>query len=119
MWARLKGEKDILATEAFGLSSLFDVELSYLFSHELSISDGKTSAYYRWYEWNQKKKRDAKISKLWYQIGQELKEKPYLFDFMKAAISFSPDQIQAVMDHMGQAFASCKHPEGREVCRYD
>lgn len=94
VWARLRGEKAMLTSEAFGLASLFGVKLEYLFSHELQMFGRNTLAYARWYEKKQKEKREREVFDLWYCIRQELKDKPYLFDFMKIAITCSREQIK-------------------------
>ena len=37
VWGKLRGEIDIMASESFGLSRLYNVNPDYLFSHELKV----------------------------------------------------------------------------------
>lgn len=103
VWARLSGKQEITTDEAFSLCGLFGVNLDYLFSHDLRVLNGEPLARIRWYESNQRRKRDAEISELWYQIRREMKEKPYLYEFMKEVISCNAEQIQVAMRGLYEA----------------
>ena len=94
IFAKLRGEKEILASEAVGLCRLFNVELDYLFSKELKTLGGKTFAYHRWYDWNQRMEREHIESCKREEIEKELREKPYLLDFMKEATKWSRDELE-------------------------
>ena len=93
VWDKLKGHKDILESEMIQLSRLFSVKVEYLFSHNLVVLGGKPLAYWRWYDDNQRKEQEHQERIEIDEIVRELKEKPYLLEFMKAASSWDKEQI--------------------------
>lgn len=94
IFAKLRGENEITASEVIGLCKLFNVNPEYLFSKELKTLRGKTFAYHRWYDWNQRMKREYIESCKREEIERELREKPYLLDFMKEATKWSRDELE-------------------------
>lgn len=92
-WDKLTGKTEILCSEALGLSRLFGVSLEYILSKELKVVNGQTAAYWRWVDEKKKIKEDIERSKQIREIEQKLKEKPYLLEFMKEAVTWSSDQI--------------------------
>ena len=95
VWGRLRGNIEMSAHEAIGLVGLFGCTYEYLLSSELSAVGEKTEAYYRWYEHNQRMKYEMEVSELGFKIQRELKEKPYLYEFMKMAVGLNEDEIKA------------------------
>lgn len=51
-------------------------------------------AYYRHYESNKRMKREMEIFRLSEKLRKELKEKPYLVEFIKQALSWDEQQTQ-------------------------
>ena len=49
-WDKLTGKRELLCSEAFGLSQLFNVSPECLYSKELKTVDGKSAAYWRWFD---------------------------------------------------------------------
>lgn len=97
IWAKLKGEKDILANEAFGLARLFNAKFEYLFDHELNVlGDGKTYAAVRWFHENRRRDQEYREYQEREEIYKALKEKPYLYEFMKMALSLDSDEVKAL-----------------------
>ena len=92
-WGKLTGKTEILASEACGLAQLFNVSLEYLFNHELKVVHGQTAAYWRWFDEKKKVQDDIERSKQIREIERELREKPYLMEFMKEAVTWSPEQL--------------------------
>ena len=92
-WGKLTGKTEILASEAFGLAQLFNVSFEYLFNHELKVVRGQTAAYWRWFDEKKKVQDDIERSKQIREIERELREKPYLMEFMKEAVTWSPEQL--------------------------
>lgn len=92
-WDKLTGKTEILAKEAVGLAGLFGVSLEYLFSHELKVVHGQTAAYWRWFDGKKKISDDIERSKQIREIERKLREKPYLMEFMKEAVTWSPEQL--------------------------
>ena len=54
IWAKLRGQQKITASESVGLSRLFGAKLEYLFSDTLNILCEKPMAYIRWYDTNKR-----------------------------------------------------------------
>ena len=92
-WDKLTGRTEILASEACGLAHLFNVSLEYLFSHELKVVCGQTAAYWRWFDEKKKVQDDIERSKQIREIERELREKPYLMEFMKEAVTWNREQL--------------------------
>lgn len=92
-WDKLTGKTEILCSEAFGLAVLFGVSVEYLFSRELKVVHGQTAAYWRWFDEKKKLQEDIERSKQIRKIEQELREKPYLLEFMKEAVTWNPEQL--------------------------
>lgn len=86
VWRKLKGEEEILLSEADGLSGLFGVRPDYLFSSELKTISGETYAFFRWYEENLQRDAEYQEYLLIQEIIRGLKKKPYLLEFVKEAI---------------------------------
>lgn len=99
-WDKLTGETEILASEAFGLARLFGVSMEYLFSHELKTVFGETAAYWRWFDRKKKISDDIERSKQIREIERELREKPYLMEFMKEAVTWNNEQITKFIDQL-------------------
>lgn len=57
IWSKLRGQDEIMASEAFGLARLFNTECEYLFSSELTEIDGMSAAYWRWFYENVRMKK--------------------------------------------------------------
>lgn len=92
-WDKLTGKTEILFGEALGLARLFGVSMEYLFSHELKTVCGETAAHWRWFDEKEKIKADMERSRQIREIEQELREKPYLLEFMKEAVTWNDEQI--------------------------
>lgn len=58
VWSRLVGNTEFSIDESLKLATYFGVDYRYLFSHNLAIVDGKSVAYWRWYDWNLKMKTE-------------------------------------------------------------
>lgn len=93
VWAKLRGEHEVSAKEALGLASLFGVDLKYLFSHDLMTISGETYAFVRWKDENEKKEKERQEYLMYQEIERELKEKPYLLDFMKEAMKWTESEL--------------------------
>lgn len=65
---KLDGTCEILVSEAFGLAKYYGVEPEYLFAHTLSVINGKSKAYWRWYDENLRRKEDLKRYSIRYKI---------------------------------------------------
>ena len=91
---RLRGNKEILASEALGLSKLFNVKFDYLFSDKLKTMDGKPLAYHRWYEWNQRSEKEYQERLQRQEIEDELRAKPYFLEFMRIAIKWNQEELR-------------------------
>ena len=87
-------------SEALGLTRLFGVSMEYLFSHELKTVCGETAAYWRWFDEKAKIKADIARSRQIREIEQELREKPYLLEFMKEAVTWNEEQITKFIDQL-------------------
>ena len=92
-WDKLTGKTEILTGEACGLARLFGVPLAYLFSLELKVIHGQTAAYWRWFDEKKKVQDDIERSKQIREIERELREKPYLMEFMKEAVTWNSEQL--------------------------
>lgn len=92
-WDKLTGKTEILTSEACGLAQLFNVSFEYLFNHELKVVCGQTAAYWRWLDIKKKIQDDVERSKQIREIERELREKPYLMEFMKEAVTWNREQL--------------------------
>lgn len=100
VWGKLRGNIDLYANEAIGLVKLFGCTYEYLFSNKLSVMNGKPLAYHRWREHNIRIKYECKASDLGYKILAELREKPYMYGFMKMAVRLNEDEIKTMTKMM-------------------
>lgn len=96
VWKKLKGEQEITAEEALSLTKLFGVDITYLFSHELRTISGKSAAFWRWYESNQKKEEEMRQFKAKEYIIRKMKEKPYLLEVFEALAEMSQQELNKV-----------------------
>lgn len=99
-WDKLTGKTEILTSEALGLAYLFNVSFEYLFSRELKVVCGQTAAYWRWLDSKKKIQDDIERSKQIREIERELREKPYLMEFMKEAVTWNEEQITKFIDQL-------------------
>lgn len=99
-WDKLTGKTEISYGEAFGLARLFGVPMEYLFSHDLKTVCGETAAHWRWFDEKEKIKADIVRSRQIREIEQELREKPYLLEFMKEAVTWNEEQITKLIDQL-------------------
>lgn len=86
IWEKLKGVKDISASETLGLARLFNVDLKYLFSSELKLSTGMPVAYWRWYDSNKRKEEELKRDNDIWAIERELRKRPELLEDVKRIV---------------------------------
>ena len=93
VWAMLRGEKDITASQGFALARLFNVKYEYLFQTKLNILCEKPLAYLHWYEWNKKMQDEEKMRKELEDITKALKKNPQLRLLFKDLLTLSADQI--------------------------
>ena len=100
VWGKLRGDIDLYANEAIGLVGLFGCTYEYLFSNKLSVMNGKPLAYHRWREHNIRIKYECEASDLGYKILAELREKPYMYGFMKMAVRLNEDEIKTMTKMM-------------------
>lgn len=100
MLAKLRGEKEITASEALGLSRLFGVGLDYLFCHNLKIVIGKPAAYWHWFDKNKKADEEIERNRKIWEIERELRKKPYLLEFFKLAVVCSDEQLQEAIEYI-------------------
>lgn len=103
IWGKLRGEIDIMTSEALGLSRLYNTSLDYLFSHELKVIDGRPYAYFRWLEWNQKVERELQFSKDLTEIGRALREKPLLLKVMETVLGLDAEQQKEFYEMIKEA----------------
>lgn len=94
VWGKLKGKKEIMCTEAIGLARLFNVKFEYLFDHELKTFQNQSAAYWRWLDFNLERERELKESRERREIEETLKNDPYLFEFMKLALTWDKKEVQ-------------------------
>lgn len=100
VWGKLRGDIDLYANEAIGLVKLFGCTYEYLFSNKLSVMNGKPLAYHRWRKHNIRIKYECEASDLGYKILAELREKPYMYGFMKMAVRLNEDEIKTMTKMM-------------------
>lgn len=95
--AKLRGEDEITASEAVGLSRLFNAKMEYLFDHKLRIMSEMPIAYWRWFDSNKRIEEEMKQFKEREYIMREMKKKPYLFKFFKAVSNMSSDDLDRLL----------------------
>lgn len=88
--AKLRGDIPIIYSEAYKLARDFEVKMEYLFSHKLSVCNGKTEAYIRWNE--------LRHAKEILEIYNNLIANPELIDFMKFCMSLTKKQREMVLE---------------------
>lgn len=94
VWGKLKGDVDILASEAIWLSHLYNVKMEYLFDDKLQVMCGMSLAYWRWRGWNEKIKREESQRQLVRKIQNTLMNRPELIQLFKELITLDADQLQ-------------------------
>lgn len=97
VWAKLKGDKEIFASEAVELAGLFGIKLEYLFSNELLVIDNKPYAYWRWLDYNVEREREYKEYKTREKIERALKDKPFLLEVVSRMIDMDEAEAFKVM----------------------
>lgn len=96
-WDKLTGKTEIICSEAVGLANLFGVAMEYLFSRELKTVQGETAAYFRWFDRHEQIKKDLQRAEDIRKIEMELRNNPYLLDFMKVAVTLNKNQIDELV----------------------
>lgn len=96
-WNKLTGKTEIICSEAVGLANLFGVTMEYLFSRELKTVQGETAAYFRWFDSREQIKKDLQRAEDIRKIEMELRNNPYLLDFMKVAVTLDNNQIDKLV----------------------
>lgn len=99
-WDKLIGNRELLCDEALGLSRLFGVSLEYLLNKKLKTVDGKPAAYYRWFDAHEKQRNELGQIRETRKIERELREKPYLLEFMKIAVTLNNEQIDVLVNEL-------------------
>ena len=94
VWRKLRGDEELCASEAFGLSRLFAVNLDYLLSDELKTSSGMTYAFCRWSDYNAKRDKEYQEYLTRQEIERELRKKPYLLEFIREATSWTEEEVK-------------------------
>lgn len=94
VWAKLRGKDEVSVKEVLGLTSLFRVSLDYLFSHDLMTISGETYAFVRWKDENEKREKERQEYLTYQELEKELKEKPYLLDFMIEATKWTERELK-------------------------
>lgn len=104
VWNKINGQKEMLASHIVGLAKYYGVKIEYLSSYELTIQSGKPLAYWRWYENNQKKKKELERLKTIGEIEYTLYSEPYLLEFMKCVIGLKlkQEQLRELTEYMMQ-----------------
>ena len=99
-WDKLTGKRELLCGEAFGLSRLFGVSLEYLLNEKLKTVDGKPAAYWRWFDAHEEQRQELERLKEIRKIECELRENPYLLEFMKVAVTWNREQIDTFINEL-------------------
>lgn len=99
-WGKLIGNRELLCNEAVGLSRLFGVSLEYLFDKKLKIVNGKPAAYWRWFDEHKKQRQELERCKEIRKLECELREKPYLLELMKIAVTLNDEQIDVLVNEL-------------------
>lgn len=99
-WDKLTGKRELLCGEAFGLSRLFGVSPEYLLNEKLKTVDGKPAAYWRWFDAHEEQRQELERLKEIRKIECELRENPYLLEFMKVAVTWNREQIDTFINEL-------------------
>lgn len=99
-WDKLTGKRELLCGEAFGLSRLFGVSLEYLLNEKLKTVDGKPAAYWSWFDAHEEQRQELERLKEIRKIECELRENPYLLEFMKVAVTWNREQIDTFINEL-------------------
>ena len=99
-WDKLTGKRELLCSEAFGLSQLFNVSPECLYSKELKTVDGKSAAYWRWFDAHEKQRNELEQLREIRKIERKLREEPYLLKFMKVAVTLNNEQIDVLVNEL-------------------
>lgn len=87
------GKGEFTKEEAVGLAGLFGSNLDYLFADELNVFGGKSVAFYRHYEINQRLKKDLAISKLADKLKERMKKDEDFFLLLQMVLEREVDDI--------------------------
>lgn len=101
VWGMLNGTIELRTSNMYGLMRLYNAEYEYLFSETLQMVDGKPSAYWHWYEENQRKEREIKGLQALSNIYNILHDKLYLTGYVQAVIDYiqsTDDEIEAAQN---------------------
>lgn len=101
-WEKLTGKSELLCGEAFGLSRLFNVSLEYLLDKKLNTVHGKSAAYWRWFDAHEEQRQELERFTEIRKIERELREKPYLLEFMKVAVTWNSKQIDTFINELNK-----------------
>lgn len=100
VWMKLRGEREIYASEAYGMVHLFRTSWDYLFDSELHLLYGKTVAHWRWYNRDENiEKKDIDSTEI-DNIVNELKNNPHMFEFMREAITWDKEQREKAISFL-------------------
>lgn len=97
---KIRGSEDLLMSEASGLSRLYGVSVEYLFADDLKMVCDCPVAHWRWYDWNRRIEKEMQHNKFISEMERQLRDNPYLCEFMKVALTWSESEIQAIIDLM-------------------
>lgn len=103
VWDRLTGKREILASEALGLTRLFGIDdPDYLFSHKLKLISDETYAHWRWIEGNIRRDRELAAYRMRQKIDLELSKKPYLLKLVSRIVSMSEDDANIAISEIAK-----------------
>ncbi|MDC7289564.1 hypothetical protein NXH76_17325 [Blautia schinkii] len=92
VWMKLRGEREIYVSEAYGLIRLFHTQWDYLFDSKLRTLHGKTVAYWRWYNRDESiREMDSDLLEI-DNIVNALKSNPHVFEFIRHVITLNKEQ---------------------------
>lgn len=94
VWGKLKGDIDILASEAIGLSHLYNVKMEYLFDDKLKVLCNMPMAHWHWYAQNERMKKEEAQLQIMQEIQDALKKRPELMNLFKELIALSDEQLK-------------------------
>ena len=92
--AKVFGDEPIMYEEGNALLRLFGCGFDYLFSHELTVRKGKTAAYYRYYEFNQRMERESMIFRLADDLKERMKKEDDFFLLMQVMVKMDMEDIE-------------------------
>jgi hypothetical protein len=96
--AKLFGDKEVLYSEAVGLTQLFSCKMEYLFSDTLEKFGDMPVAYIRHYDSNKRQERDMELYRLSEEIRYAIRDRQYLAEFMRIVLSCTEKQIQYMIE---------------------